>query len=177
VYLFKVTLKVHPTKNTGSTSLERRRATADDLLDALTSWGPRERMNMLTSWHRGSLSLIHLLVLTILEAEGSLSMSHLAEALDVSVASATGIVDRLERRGLVARHHSTDDRRVILVRLTDQGRTVFSHLEQLRRARLTLLVEGLSDDELRGFLTGLRAMRAAARRLPAADRAARAAER
>ena len=75
----------------------------DELLDELSRWGPRERGGMFRSWHRGSLSIVHLIVLTVLEADGPRSMGDLAEALDVSVASATGIVDRMERRGLVER--------------------------------------------------------------------------
>ena len=39
-------------------------------------------------------------------------MSQLAEALDVSQASATGIVDRMEQRGLVSRQRNDEDRRV-----------------------------------------------------------------
>ncbi len=48
-------------------------------------------------------------------------MGQLAEDLDVSVASVTGIVDRMERRGLVERERGTGDRRVIMVDLTEAG--------------------------------------------------------
>ena len=81
-----------------------RRRVLDDLLDELTSWGPRERAGAFRQWLRGSLSLVHLHVLTVLEARGPLSMTKLAEELDVSIASLTGIVDRMESRGLVERH-------------------------------------------------------------------------
>ncbi len=145
-----------------------RQALADDLLNELTSWSPRERFGTLKSWHRGALSLIHLNVLTILEAQGPLSMSRLAETLDVSDASATGIVTRMERRGLVDRQHATDDRRMVVVRLTDCGADVFRDLDAHRREKLARLVTELTGEELAGFLTGLRAMRAAARRLAAA---------
>jgi DNA-binding MarR family transcriptional regulator len=78
-----------------------RQGVAGEVLDELTSWNPRERMDEFRTWVAGSLSLIHLHVLSRLEADGPVSMTHLAEALDVSVASVTGIVDRLEGRGLV----------------------------------------------------------------------------
>ena len=86
--------------------------------------------------------MVHLMVLNLLEAEGSQSMGQLAEDLDVSVASVTGIVDRMERRGLVERERGTGDRRVIMVDLTDAGRAVFSEMSARRRERLTRLVEG-----------------------------------
>ena len=108
-----------------------------------------------------SLSLIHLHVLSLLEADGPLSMTHLAEALDVSVASATGIVDRLEQRGYVERRRGVDDRRVILVHRTAAGEAVFSDLAAHRRDRLTGLLAEFTDDELAATLVFMRAMRRA----------------
>lgn len=139
----------------------RRKTLADDLLNELTSWTPRERIGAFRKWHRGALSLVHLNVLTLLEADGPLSMGHLAEALDVSVASATGIVSRMMARGVVERRHDADDRRVVLVHLTERGARVFQNLEQHHRERLAKLLDQLSEQELTGFLLGLRSLRAA----------------
>jgi DNA-binding MarR family transcriptional regulator len=132
-----------------------------ELVDEMTSWSPRERMLAFRSWLKGSLSLIHLHVLTVLESDGALPMSRLAETLDVSVASATGIVSRMEERGLVARSHGEADRRVVLVQLTDSGIAIFRDMTELRRQHLATVFERLTDDELSALLTGLRAMRAA----------------
>ena len=142
-----------------------RQLLADELLGELTSWSARERMGAFHSWHREALSLIHLNVLAVLEADGPLPMSQLAEALDVSDASATGIVDRMERRGLVERRHATDDRRLVLVQLADAGRDVFRDLQVRRREHLASLLDELSGSELSGLLIGLRAMKGAGRRL------------
>ena len=117
---------------------------------------------MFRSLHRGSLSIVQLIVLTVLEADGPRSMGDLADKLDVSVASATGIVDRMERRGLVERGRGAGDRRVIMVSLTPTGSVVFGDMRAQRRERLAGLIERLTDAERAGFLTGLRAMRAAA---------------
>jgi DNA-binding MarR family transcriptional regulator len=122
-------------------------------------------MGTFKAWHRGSLSLVHLSVLAALEARSPLSMSEAAEALDVSIASATGIVDRMEKRQLVRRRHAADDRRVVFIELTDAGGKVFRDLEAQRRVRLGRLVEELNDEELAGFLGGLRALHAARVRL------------
>ena len=136
-----------------------RRRTVDDLLDELTSWNPRERAGAFRQWLRTSLSLVHLHVLTVLEDDSPLSMSKLAEALDVSVASATGIVDRMEQRGLVERTREPDDRRVILVHATGAGDAVFRDLAAERRKMLSRLLDRMTDDELDSFLVGLRALR------------------
>lgn len=142
-----------------------RRALSDELIDELTSWPPRDRVGTFRSWHRGALSLVHLNVLAVLEAEGPLPMSRLAEALDVSDASATGIVDRMELRGLVERRHGTEDRRVVLVDVAEGGADVFRDLEGHRRERLARLADELTDGELAGLLAGLHALRAARARL------------
>jgi DNA-binding MarR family transcriptional regulator len=132
-----------------------------ELVDEMTSWNPRERMDAFRSWLKGSLSLIHLNVLTVVEADGPIPMSRLAELLDCSVASATGIVGRMEERGLVERRHASTDRRVVLVHPTETGQAVFRDMAEHRRLKLTYLLGRLSDDELAGLLLGLRAMRKA----------------
>ena len=54
------------------------------------------------------------------------TMNELARLLGLDKSSVTGLVDRAERRGLVARVPSTADRRVLLVGLTDNGRSLSS---------------------------------------------------
>jgi DNA-binding MarR family transcriptional regulator len=130
-----------------------------ELVDEMTSWSPRDRMSAFRSWLKGSLSLIHLHVLTVLEADGPIPMSHLADTLDVSDASATGIVSRMEERGLVERTHDEADRRVVNVRATAAGVAIFTDMTEHRRLQLTALFGRLTDEELAALLTGLRAMR------------------
>ena len=138
-----------------------RQQLTDDLLDALTAWNPTDRLSAFRTWQRRALSLIHLQVITILELQGPLPMSRLAELTGVSVASATGIVARMEDRHLVERHHDENDRRVVLVGLTSTGRRMFRVIEQRRRAHLRKVLGQLTDDELSAFLIGLRAVKAA----------------
>jgi len=155
-----------------------RQDLVETLLDEMTPWNPHERMSAFRSFLRGSLSLLHIHVLTILEVEGSLSMSRLADELDVSLASVTGIVARMEQRHLVERRHEETDRRVVSVHLTRLGGAVFARLRRHRRDKLTKLLGQLSDDELTAFLTGLRAMRRARAAIgPESDSAAGAAAR
>jgi DNA-binding MarR family transcriptional regulator len=141
------------------------RPLADEVLDELTSWQSRLRMAAFQNWARNTLSIVHLSVLAALEAHGPLSMTKLAEALNVSVASATGIVTRMEKRGVVRRRHAEDDRRVVLVEVTSAGAKVARVMEKHRNQRLRTLLDGLTDDELASFLIGLRALAAARSRL------------
>jgi DNA-binding MarR family transcriptional regulator len=125
----------------------------------MTAWNPREFVAMFRRIKHGTISLIHLNVLTVLEMDGSLPMGQLAEALDVSVASMTGIVDRMEKRGLVERRHDREDRRVVLVETTETGRAVFTAIGETRRAGLGKMLEQLTDEEVEGLLKGHRALR------------------
>lgn len=76
-----------------------------------------------------SVSLTHLHVLTVLRYKGPLPVSELARALDVSVASATGIVSRMEERELVPRRRGADDRRVVTVELAPGGDAALGEVE------------------------------------------------
>jgi DNA-binding MarR family transcriptional regulator len=154
-----VTLNISPSRSTRRAAANRK--LVDEVVDELTSWNPREFIAAFQRWHQGSISLIHLNVLTLLEAAGPLSMSRLAESLDISVASVTGVVDRMEARGLVDRRRDADDRRVILVHPAAGGRKVFGEIDDRRRKGLKALLGRLSDEELTGLLAGHRALRAA----------------
>jgi DNA-binding MarR family transcriptional regulator len=153
------------------TSSDARDRVAADLLNELTAWDPREWITAVKRWHRGPLgavTLVHLNVIAELEVRGPMSMGHLADALGVSVASATGIVSRMEDRRLVERRHGGPDRRVVMVHPTAKGGGIFRALEVRRRSRLAKLLEHLTEDEMAGFIVGLRALRQARAREPGA---------
>jgi len=140
-----------------------------ELLEEMTSWFTRDRTGAFKSFHRHALSLVHLNVLTALEAQGPMSMRRLAEEMDVSDASATGIVDRMEKRSLVERRHDTADRRVVLVYPTDAGARVFDDMAVHRREALTRVLGELTGPEMVALLTGMRAMKAARHKVLASD--------
>jgi DNA-binding MarR family transcriptional regulator len=135
-----------------------------ELLDELLSHTPAAVMRVMRRRPGGAISLVHLNVLSVLEQDGPQAMRGLAEALDVSRASATGIVDRMAERGLVTRQRDTVDRRVIRVALTEEGGAVLGGLSAERREAVGELLDELTDAELEGFLRGARAMRRARER-------------
>jgi DNA-binding MarR family transcriptional regulator len=140
---------------------DRRRQLVQDLVDELTTWRPREMLTSFRRLHKGAISLVHLNVLTHLDAEGPQSMGRLADALDVSIASLTGIVSRMEARGLVERVHDEHDRRVVNVCLTDAGASILVGMDDHRRVALTRLAAELTEAQLLGLLDGHRALKAA----------------
>jgi DNA-binding MarR family transcriptional regulator len=138
-----------------------RQTLLHDVLDEFASHGPAAAMRHVRHWPTGRLSLVHLNVLGILAADGPLPMRALAEAMDVSQASATGIVDRMEQRGLVERKRDDEDRRVVHVALTDEGSRLIAGMSAERQDHLALILDRLTDGELEGLLNGTRAMRRA----------------
>ncbi|MEV1063189.1 MarR family transcriptional regulator [Streptomyces sp. NPDC050263] len=92
-------------------------------------------------------------LLSLLSLE-PLPMRKLAKKLKCEPSNVTGIVDRLESRGLVERRPDPADRRVKLAAATDEGRLIAKSLrESLRFAREPLA--GLEAEErkvLRGLL-------------------------
>jgi len=138
-----------------------------EVVGELTSHTPSSMMRYMRRWPAGPLSLVHLHVLAVLDVDGAIPMRALAGSLDVSQASATGIVDRMEQRDLVQRRRDDEDRRVIRVALTETGRRMIEGLATERRERLAKVLDELTDDELRGFLRGSRALSRARERLHA----------
>ena len=60
-------------------------------------------------------------VLATIGYAGRLPFSEIGEKMMVTVSNLTGIVDRLEEKGLVARERDAHDRRIVRVRLTEKG--------------------------------------------------------
>jgi DNA-binding MarR family transcriptional regulator len=112
-----------------------------------------------------SVSMTHMHVLAKLSMAGALPMSRLAEALDISVASATGIVSRMEERGLVARRRDDEDRRVVMVELADGGRAALEEIEARGREYFGRVLDQLTKDELIQVRNGFRAMHRASERI------------
>jgi MarR family 2-MHQ and catechol resistance regulon transcriptional repressor len=109
--------------------------------------------------HKLSLGAFNaLMILSRFEAEGC-PMHELGELLLVSRANVTGLVDCLERRGMVERAAAPGDRRVRLVRLTAAGRKFLETILPDHYARVRALLKGVSNGDkaaLSRLLTKLR---------------------
>ncbi|MFL5777562.1 MAG: MarR family winged helix-turn-helix transcriptional regulator [Chloroflexota bacterium] len=97
---------------------------------------------------RQGVSMSHLHIVSMLERHGEMPMSRVAERLDVSFSNATGLIDRMEERGLVERVRLADDRRVVIVRVTDHGRRMLVELEVLKDDFLRQVLGRLDDRQL-----------------------------
>ena len=83
----------------------------------------------------GNISLPQVLILDVLKDRASMRMGELAKYLSVTMAAATGIVDKLVRSGLVTRGSSPDDRRIVNISITSGGRRIIKkHNEAKQKA-------------------------------------------
>lgn len=110
-----------------------------------------------------SVSMTHMHVLATLRGGGPLRMSELARRLDISLANATGIVTRMEERGLVARARDEKDRRVVTVALAEGGLRAFGEMDARSREFFATILRQLTPDELAQLRNGMQAMFRAAK--------------
>jgi DNA-binding MarR family transcriptional regulator len=110
---------------------------------------------------KAGVSMTHMHVMWLLEHHGDLPMSRMAELLDVSFSNATGIVDRMEERGLVERVRVPDDRRVVLVRIASGGIRALEEIEAVKQDKLQSILSHLDEKQLKRVAVALDDIRAA----------------
>jgi len=88
-------------------------------------------------------------------------MTRLADLLGVAVPNATGIIDRMEQRGLVERLRDGADRRVVTVRQTPEGARAVEEIDGWRSDMLVELLDRLDTDQLLRLVGGIQELRAA----------------
>ncbi len=134
----------------------------DTLVDQIiTEMGPfmaHQRHKWAAQCQAFGLSMTHFQVLAVLDAEGPTPMGRLADELGVGLSNVSGIVGRLEEKGVVARVHDETDRRMVLAELTSAGTAMLEHVEDTRMAHMRTLVELLSTSEQRTVLRALKTL-------------------
>jgi len=106
----------------------------------------------------GGLSTAAALTLSCLLRDGPTSIGALAQAERVTQPNMTQLVARLERAGCVDRMVDPDDGRVVLVRITDEGREVFARRRELRARFLNHQIARLDEADRRAITAALPAL-------------------
>lgn len=86
----------------------------------------------------------------------------IADGLQISNAAVTKLIDRLERKGLVIREYPKNDRRQIIITLTETGRKLLENTHGQTCRRLQEIVDRLEPEMLASFVEGLKAFLKAA---------------
>lgn len=98
---------------------------------------------------RRNLTTSQLATLRRLGRHGALSAGEVARGISVSQATITGIVDRLESRGLVTRSRNAEDRRRVVIELTAAGREVVASSPPPLHERFMVRLAELPEAERR----------------------------
>ena len=93
--------------------------------------------------------------LSLLLVQDGMIIGAMSQMRGVDAPAATGIITRLEQNGLVERRHDREDRRVVKVYLTEEGRdishTLVSSVEHFEQS----MKRGFSESEMDRFLLQL----------------------
>ncbi|MDP8951947.1 MAG: MarR family transcriptional regulator [Actinomycetota bacterium] len=109
------------------------------------------------------MSTPQLKALLLISEEKGIRMRELSRRLGGSFSNATVLVDRLVDRGLVERLAEPEDRRVVLVRATEEGRHLIERLVTSWRTLSAPLLETLASEDLATVQRALRLLLKAAR--------------
>lgn len=138
---------------------------AEELADELGPLMAGERASFAHRCHERQISMAHLFLMTKIASSGAMPMNRVAELIGSSLPAATGIVGRMEERGLVRRRHDENDRRVVNVSLTPAGSDELSGLHAARRKRVEAAVATLTHEDAVRLLDAIRMLRAAFERV------------
>jgi DNA-binding MarR family transcriptional regulator len=127
---------------------QKKEAIIEDILQ-LTDQLFRQLLPILPQeWIHLDLTMSQLKVVLLLFITGHSRMSDIASELGVSLATATGVVDRLVERKLLIRNGDPDDRRVVLCQLSNKGEKLIRDLWQLSQKRIGYLMSALDTPQL-----------------------------
>ncbi len=122
------------------------------------------RMTM-PSWIHLDLTMGQFRTLVVVASKQAVSVSAVAETLEVSKPTASTLVDQLVQRGLVERTEDTEDRRRTMVALSQMGREMLAQLRQDGPPeRMLLWLESMDPDDLAALTRGTQALAAVVER-------------
>jgi len=99
-------------------------------------------------WDNRGLTMPQLRIMFVLMEQDGATPGALAERFHVTPSTITGLTDRLARQRLISRREDRDDRRLVRIYLTTEGRRVVGELEAAGRAYLTDILERMPPDRL-----------------------------
>ncbi|EBM0725521.1 MarR family transcriptional regulator, partial [Salmonella enterica subsp. enterica serovar Senftenberg] len=109
-----------------------------------------------------SVTVTQFRVLVVLRGHGETRLNLLAERLGVSPSTALRTVDRLIAADLVTRRENDQDRREVIIDLTERGVQVVDEVTAQRRSAIQSIVEAMPHTEAKQLVNALTAFAAAA---------------
>jgi DNA-binding MarR family transcriptional regulator len=117
---------------------------------ARTARGMKRALDTRLSQH--DITATQYIVLLLLQEQDGISLSKLGHCLHFDNPTITGIIDRMERDGLVERRRIADDRRVINIFMTHAGRELIEDNLGIADEIDNLAMNGITAKEKADFL-------------------------
>jgi MarR family transcriptional regulator, organic hydroperoxide resistance regulator len=114
-------------------------------------------------WRKLDVPLAQLKSLFLIHIKRSINVRHLAQYLDVTPGNVTSIVDRLVGQGLVTRSENPEDRRIVLLELTDKGRETINKIHETGMSHMKRILGRMNGEDLSALIRGISAFIEAAR--------------
>ncbi|GLY89877.1 MarR family transcriptional regulator [Actinoallomurus iriomotensis] len=94
-------------------------------------------------------------VLLVVEQNGAINLSRLANELGALLSSASRLCDRLEAAGLIVRESGQQSRREIAIRLSPDGEALLERVRRERQEQITKVLAQMPPSARQALLTGL----------------------
>lgn len=95
-----------------------------------------------------SFSKSELFTMLLVDKQGEVIMSQIAEDIHIPMSTATGMVERLVKLGYLMRERSELDRRIVVIKLTDEGKTLINGLKEMVSQYVHRINESLTKEEI-----------------------------
>lgn len=118
---------------------------ADRLFRQLLPSVPEELMTL-------DATLPQLKIMLMLYFRSSLRMSDIASELNVTLPTATVLVDRLVEKDFITREALADDRRVVLCKLSEKGQKAILGIWDCAAVRCRVLLKSMNEEKLECFV-------------------------
>ena len=134
-------------------------AEAEEILGLLRALRRDLARNPFADAERSGLTAPQVTAMTCLVTRGPLTLTELSRAMGTSHSTASGIVDRLEARGLVRRTPDEADRRRTQIAVTEEVTRYVAELEKGPSGRLLAALRRASVDQRRAIRQALTLLR------------------
>jgi len=104
-----------------------------------------------TGWLAADITMTQFKVLLTIFIDGPQSCGSLASALDLSLPTMTGILNRLNRRGYLKRERDPKDGRRVISGLSKKGREMIERLWVSGREQLAIVLQGVPAEDLQAL--------------------------
>src|ERR1700732_433315 len=139
-----------PTEQRSDADLQ---SAAEELAEIVMRMQRKFILSLAEDLRHGIVSFPQYFLLGYLDKQEVITMSGIASKMGHTTAAATGLVDRLEKLGYVQRSHALDDRRKVMVKITQKGSGLVAEIRRdMVNKIMTLLREYLTAGEGRAWL-------------------------